>query len=326
MTSFDGRPRWAQTTPARCAAAACWAATLGRLRLQLGRERGLTSRGQRRLLGGLLLGGQLLRRQLLGGQRCGVRGRRGLLRHGLRIGGRRVRGRTARRLRSRGLGGLRLGGLPLGGRGRGGRRGRRGLPREARPVRCGPRGGGQGRNRQRRHHHERAGDKQSPWPRPSHAELRGEVGVGGSIAARGRGIEAGGRRIGTVGGGICRHGGGGAWRRPTGTGVGVVTPASWDGGRGGVPCRTAIGTVSRTSAARPMSRASTADRRVGSARRHVVGVETALIALIHEPTPASGWCRTGDGPFRRCGSRYADRRSCHHAASANAKITSSTRG
>jgi len=153
--------------------------------------------------------------------------------------------------------------------------------------------------------------------------------VGGSIAGRGRG-DAGGRRNGTVGGGVCRRGGDDddkAWREPVGTGVGVVTPASRACGPGGtVAARTAIGTVSSKSAARPTSPASGADRRVGSVRRPVVGVEITLIALIHEPTPASGCSPTGDGPLRRCGSRYADRRSCHHAASANAKIASSTGG
>jgi hypothetical protein len=47
-----------------------------------------------------------------------------------------------------------------------------------------------------------------------------------------------------------------------------------------------------------------------------------MIAMIHETTPFPGWKKNEDGPRRKWGSRYADRRSCHHAPSTTAKYPS----
>jgi hypothetical protein len=47
-------------------------------------------------------------------------------------------------------------------------------------------------------------------------------------------------------------------------------------------------------------------------------------AMIHATTAFAGLKWNEDGPLRRWGKRFADRRSCHHAASAIAKTPSAT--
>jgi len=44
--------------------------------------------------------------------------------------------------------------------------------------------------------------------------------------------------------------------------------------------------------------------------------------MIHATTPFAGLKENDDGLRRRWGRRFADRRSCHHAASASTKIPS----
>ena len=44
--------------------------------------------------------------------------------------------------------------------------------------------------------------------------------------------------------------------------------------------------------------------------------------MIQETQPYPGLTTNEDGPLRRWGSRCADRRSCHHAASTTAKAAS----
>ncbi|MBV9919753.1 MAG: hypothetical protein JOY78_02700 [Pseudonocardia sp.] len=76
---------------------------------------------------------------------------------------------------------------------------------------------------------------------------------------------------------------------------------------------TVLGSAVLDSAAMPAETC-----RVGLYRRRQLGNgANPAIAIIHEKTD-------GDGPLRRWGSKYADRRSRHHAANATTKNPSLT--